>query len=147
LPIDLILAIPNQTTRRDAIIAYGGLAKAVENGAGTCIQQDDYGKLWRLNFVEPNVGDWYSLFVEVVNSTPRMVDDGTGTYVLAPDKNGNPVYDHYFLRVPPGVTSARDAVAWTGHFEVSLTSGRNANYRDPWMPVTGKKFAGFVAQS
>ena len=39
--------------------------------------------------------------VEVVNATPEP--DGS--------------YRHYFLQVPPGVRTAREAVAWTFGFE------------------------------
>jgi hypothetical protein len=133
-----VLSIPNQVHRRDAIEAYGGFAKLATDGAGRLIQQDDYGKLWRIDAVELGTHDWFSMFVEVVNSTPRMIDDGSGTYVLDLSQ-GKPVYDHYFLRVPPTITTAKLAVAWTGHFEINASAGE--------AKIDGKEFAGFAAQS
>jgi hypothetical protein len=52
-----------------------------------------FGTLWRLEMsgYEPIV------MVEVVGATPR--------------KDGR--FQHHFLRVPPSMTSAREAVAWT----------------------------------
>jgi hypothetical protein len=138
LPAKAVLAIPNSTHRRDAVVNYGGFAKLAQDGAGRQIQQDDYGTLWRIDAAEPGSGDWHSMFVEVVNSTPRMVDDGSGTYVLDLVK-GEPVYDHYFLRVPPHMSTARLAVAWTGHFEIPR-GGTLARLGE-------KEFAGFAAQS
>lgn len=141
VPVDLILRIPNQVKRRDAVMAIGGPAKIAEAGHGHLVQQDDYGKLWRINYVEPDTSDWASWFVEVVNSTPRMKDNGSGVYVLDPDPDGNPVYDHYFLRVPPNLASAKEAVAWTGHF------GGGVRGRLDVGDITDRQFAGFVAQS
>jgi hypothetical protein len=113
LTADLVLRIPNQTFRRDAIVSYGGFAAIVQAGGGRRQQQDDFGTLWRLDYAEENVDDFSSLFVEVVNSTPQL--DKRGKVVLGPD--GEPVFDHYFLRVPPNMRTAKEAVAWTGHFE------------------------------
>jgi hypothetical protein len=142
LTASLVLSIPNQVHRRDAVVAFGGFAKLAEAGAGRVIQQDDYGTLWRVDSAEENVADWFSLFVEAVNSTPRMKDDGTGTYVLDLDKKGEVVYDHYFLRVPPHISTAKDAVAWTGYFERRPFRGGGS------FPRLGEReFAGFVAQS
>lgn len=137
IPAKLLLAIPNQTHRRDAILAGGGFERILREGAGRQMQADDYGTLWRLDFAEPNTNDWYSLFVEVVNSTPQL--DAKGKPKLGRD--GKPIYDHYFLRVPPMTRTAREAVAWTGHFEPER-SDRNQT------PMLGpREFAGFVAQS
>jgi hypothetical protein len=129
----LVLAIPNSTIRRDAIAAAGGGSWLVEGGAGSLVQQDDYGKLWRVNWAEPNTNDWSSHFVEVVNSTPQLDEDGSVKLV-----KGEPVFDHYFLRVPPTINTAKEAVAWTGHFEVPRFGKQQLGERE---------FAGFVAQS
>jgi len=136
VPPNLVLRIPNQVKRRDAIMAIGGPVTLVQSGLGNLVQQDDFGKLWRVHYVEPNVRDWASMYVEVVNSTPRMTENGYGDYVLDPGPDGEPVYDHYFLRVPPHVQTAKEAVAWTGHF-VTRSGERGV--------LT--KFEGFVAQS
>lgn len=87
-----VLAIPNVTVRRWAIERIGGIEKVVQHGE--LIQQDDFGKLWKLpgdTAREP------MMYIEVVNST----------------KNPDGTYDHYFLRVPPDSKTAREAVAWT----------------------------------
>jgi hypothetical protein len=52
-----------------------------------------FGTLWRLE----SRGDELVVMIEVVNATP--------------EKDGS--FKHYFLRVPPSVTRAREAVAWT----------------------------------
>jgi hypothetical protein len=57
------------------------------------MQADDYGKLSRYELP----GDEPLVMVEVVNATPEP--DGT--------------HHIYWLRVPPTVGSAREAVAWT----------------------------------
>ena len=62
------------------------------------VQQDDFGKLWR---TELSVDRERLTVVEVVNSTP--------------DPDGS--YRRYFLRVPPAVSTAREAVAWSFDFE------------------------------
>ena len=90
---ELIMAIPNVTDRRTAMEKYGHerLLKKV----GTEIQQDDYGKLWSM--ASDNDVDDRSVWLEVVNSTPEP--DGT--------------HAHYFLRVPPNMETAKQAVEWT----------------------------------
>lgn len=116
----MILSIPNITVRRNAITRYG-IERLILNGGGEKIQQDKFGILWRL----PSDGvDSEMLYVEVVNKTPRMDDEGA--YVK--DKKGEFVYDHYFLRVPPGTTTAKAAVAWT-------------------FSIDSRDFAGFAAES
>lgn len=103
----LIRTIPNLTTRRDAITAYGGTEKFIRDGGGTEIQRDEYGVLWNIDLADGN--DNRQRFVEVVNKSPRVNED-TGELVL---ENGQPVFDHYFLRVPPLTPTARAGVAWT----------------------------------
>ena len=90
----LILSVRNVTTRRSLMEQYG-IEKLLRDGGGKVVQQDDYGTLWELptdNHVDNRV-----LYLEVVNSTPEP--DGT--------------FAHYFLRVPPAMGSAKEAVEWT----------------------------------
>lgn len=113
---ELVLSIPNITVRRNVIARYG-IEKLIRNGGGEKIQQDDFGSLWRL----PSDGvDPYMQYVEVVNKTPQM-NEKTGKYVT--DKKGDYIFDHYFLRVPPDVATARAAVAWTFSIEPSKFRG------------------------
>lgn len=60
---------------------------------GSEVQRDDWGTLWRA----PTFDDEPVVMVHVLNATPEP--DGS--------------FKDYFLRVPPEVTSARQAVAWT----------------------------------
>ena len=60
---------------------------------GSVIQSDDWGTLWQA----PLPQDEPVVMVQVLNATPEP--DGT--------------FKDYFLRVPPWVNSARQAVAWT----------------------------------
>ena len=86
----------NVEVRRILIQQYG-MARYLEDSGARKIDEDEYGVLYRktLPHDEPVV------VVRVVNPTPEP--DGTNKF--------------YFLRVPPYITSARSAVAWT--FEMS----------------------------
>ena len=90
---ELILALPNVTDRRMAMEKYG--IERLLKRVGTEIQQDDYGKLWSM--ASDNDVDDRSVWLEVVNSTP--------------EPNGK--HAHYFLRVPPDMETAKQAVEWT----------------------------------
>ena len=90
----LILSIPNVTTRRTAMLKYG-VDRLIKAGELLDDEIENYGKLWRLP--TDNRVDAHIHFLEVVNSTPEP--DGT--------------YAHYFLRVPPTVSTAKEAAAWT----------------------------------
>lgn len=127
----LVMTIPNQTHMRNAISRYGGIERILKDGGGRFVQKDDYGTLWETPTFELT-NDERALWVEVVNSTPRK-DPETYETVLV---NGKPVYDHYFLRVPPDTETARDAVAWTGWLDGETRIG----YSIP-------SFSGFAAQS
>lgn len=70
-----------------------GLDRFLRESGAELVHFDDYGKLWRALIP----GDEPLVMVEVVNSTPEP--DGT--------------FKDYFLRVPPTVRTAREAVAWT----------------------------------
>lgn len=65
----------------------------IREGEATCVATDETGRLWRRRW--PNGDVWAA--VEVLNGTPEP--DGS--------------IKHYYLQVPPGVRTAREAVAWT----------------------------------
>jgi len=82
----------NVEIRRIMIERYG-LEDFVRDAAARKIQEDQYGVLYRKEIL----GDEPMVIVKVTNSTPEL--DGAS-------KN-------YFLRVPPSISTAREAVAWT----------------------------------
>lgn len=86
----------NVETRRVMIERFGHGRYIQESGA-EMINSDEYGRLYRM----PLRGDEPLLVVEVINKTPEP--DGT--------------YKVYHLRVPPTMTSAREAVAWSFQME------------------------------
>lgn len=102
---EMVFTISNITIRRE-VTEKIGIEKLLRKGAGEIIQQDDFGTLWKIPF--PDGRDSHAIYVEVTNSTPKV--DKNGKVVT---RNGEPVYDHYFLRVPPNTRTARAAVAWT----------------------------------
>jgi hypothetical protein len=69
----------------------------VKTGTVSRVAVDETGVLWRKSwrFCGVTVGSWCA--VEVVNGTPEP--DGSR--------------QHYFLRVPSSMRTAREAVAWT----------------------------------
>ncbi len=92
ISLEMIEAEPNIEVRR-VLIERFGLENYLSSGNLIKIHQDDCGILYRMNLK----GDEPILVVRVINSTPEP--DGTR-------KN-------YFLRVPPNMMRARQAVAWT----------------------------------
>lgn len=92
LTFDLIEAEPNAEVRRVLIERYG-LDNYLREGRVIKIHQDQCGILYRMNLAS----DEPILVVRVQNSTPEP--DGT--------------IKEYFLRVPPNMMRARQAVAWT----------------------------------
>jgi len=82
----------NAEVRRVMIERYGQARYLVDSGAQK-IHDDDFGVLYRKELP----GDEPIVMVKVVNSTAEP--DGT--------------FKDYFLRVPPDITTARAAVAWT----------------------------------
>jgi hypothetical protein len=71
-----------------------GAAAFIRDAGGRRLDHDErFGTLWRRNFV----GDEPIVMIEVVNRTPEP--DGS--------------FKRYWLRVPPTVRTAREAVAWT----------------------------------
>jgi hypothetical protein len=87
---------PNSALRRLMIEAYGVSRYLLDSNA-KLIHSDETGDLYRkeLQNDEPIV------MVCVINRTPEP--DGT--------------YKKYFLRVPPNITTAKEAVAWTFEFQ------------------------------
>jgi hypothetical protein len=75
------------------MIDFYGQEKYLINSNAKLIHEDNLGKLYRkeINNDEPLV------MVKVINSTPEP--DG--------------IFKEYFLRVPPSITKASDAVSWT----------------------------------
>jgi len=89
----------NSATRRALIDIYGNTKFLIDSGA-TKVHEDDFGVLYR----QPLQGDEALVMVKVINSTPEP--DGT--------------YKDYFIRVPPNIETAHEAVAWT----FSVDAGR-----------------------
>lgn len=86
----------NAEVRRVLMERYG-LARYLQDSGAQLIHQDELGELYRTDVP----GDEPLVMVKVMNSTEE------------PDGSRKP----YFLRVPPQMTTARDAVAWTFGFE------------------------------
>ena len=82
----------NAEIRRVKIDRYGQ-EKFLKDSNSNKIHSDNMGTLWRKDI--PN--DEPIVMVELINSTPE------------PDGE----FKHYFLRVPPTITNASEAVAWT----------------------------------
>ncbi len=83
---------------RRVMVERVGWERLSREGGARLIHHDATGRLWETT--ESIEGDRWSpkaRFVEVVNSTPEP--DGTRR--------------HYFIRVPPTMRTAREAVAWT----------------------------------
>jgi hypothetical protein len=82
---------------RNCMIEIMTPERFVRGGGATRVSQDDTGILWRVRWTHRGVtiGSWAA--VEVVNGTAEA--DGS--------------HRRYFLRVPPNISTAREAVAWT----------------------------------
>jgi hypothetical protein len=93
LNAEQITRIHNQELRRVALERLGWQG-FLETADAELRAQDDYGKLWSTQI---RLDGERAQVVEVVNATPEP--DGS--------------YRRYFLHVPPGLRTARDAVAWT----------------------------------
>ena len=94
LTVEQITDEPNAEVRRVMRQQYGYDKYLDAVGAELIDDDSEWGKLWHANL--PSEDEPLCL-VEVINSTPEL--DGT--------------YKTYFLRVPPGMETAHDAVAWT----------------------------------
>ena len=86
--------------RRRVLVERFGEERLVREGGGELVHEDDTGRLWRRN-MQASEPWWHReepvVMVEVLNSTPE------------PDGSRKT----YFLRVPPDISVAREAVAWT----------------------------------
>lgn len=82
----------NTEVRRIMVNRYGQAKYLLDSGA-KAIHSDDFGTLYRKDIP----GDEPLVMVKVVNATPEA--DGS--------------FKDYFLRVPPDMERARQAVAWT----------------------------------
>jgi hypothetical protein len=82
---------------RNCMIEIMTPERFVSSGGVTRVSEDKTGVLWRKSwsFRGVSIGSWSA--VEVVNATANS--DGT--------------HERYFLRVPPGMRTACEAVAWT----------------------------------
>ena len=92
ITVQLIESERNAEVRRVMIERYGQARYLLDSGSQQ-IHSDDFGTLYRKEIP----GDEALLMVKVVNSTPEA--DGS--------------FKDYFLRVPPTMKRAREAVAWT----------------------------------
>jgi hypothetical protein len=92
LRVQDIQAQANAELRRVMLESYG-FDRYLRDAGATRVHQDGTGILWRAEFDD----DQPLVMVEVLNATPEP--DGT--------------HRTYWLRVPPTVGSAREAVAWT----------------------------------
>jgi hypothetical protein len=92
ITVDQIRGTRNLETRRVLLERYG-LDRYLRDAEAALMQVDGYGKLWRAELPD----DEPLTIVEVVNATAEP--DGT--------------YASYLLRVPPTMSTARQAVAWT----------------------------------
>lgn len=93
LTVEEIRSHPNVEIRRIMVERFGQERYLRESNA-KMIHKDDFGTLWQVDMVN----DEPITMVEVLNATPEP--DGT--------------YKNYFLRVPPTMKRAKEAVAWTG---------------------------------
>jgi len=82
----------NAEVRRVLVERYGE-EKFINDSQAVPVQEDESGVLYRREFLD----DEPLVMVRVKNSTPEP--DGS--------------FKHYFLRVPPEIETARQAVAWT----------------------------------
>lgn len=86
---------------RRVLLERFGEERLVREGGATLVHEDETGRLWRREvgpaFMWRGRSDEPVVMVEVANATPE------------PDGSRKT----YFLRVPPRVTTAREAVAWT----------------------------------
>jgi hypothetical protein len=86
--------------QRRALMEFYGEARYLKETGARIVHRDDFGTLYRKEEPEGEP----LVMVKVVNSTPEP--DGT--------------YKDYFLRVPPTVHKAKDAVAWTFGLEPDI---------------------------
>ncbi len=91
ITLQMVVRQPNVEMRRVLLERYG--YERYVRTVGSRVHSDDWGTLWRA----PLFGDEPLVMVQVLNATPE------------PDGR----FKDYFLRVPPSVSTAHEAVAWT----------------------------------
>jgi hypothetical protein len=92
-----VLEVDDTELRRKLLEAYGPKNLIFDSDVFPKTEKDDFGTLFRIEVP----GDEDICVVKVLNATPEP--DGT--------------FQDYFLRVPPDVKTAREAVAWTFDME------------------------------
>lgn len=102
-----VLDCPNAEERRVMLEIYGADRFIEELGAKP-IDASDFGTLYKVAFGNPDVepdedetADEPLVMVKLINSTEEL------------DEHGKPHRKVYWLRVPPHIERAREAVAWT----------------------------------
>jgi hypothetical protein len=96
-----IEAEANAEVRRVLVERFGA-ERLLRDGAAELVDEDATGKLWRWQPTQALGRRWEPVvMVEVVNATAEP--DGS--------------FRTYFLRVPPDMATAREAVAWTFHLQ------------------------------
>jgi hypothetical protein len=127
ITIEQINACTNAEIRRVMIERYGQDRYLVHSGAEE-ISRDQFGTLYRKDIE----GDESLVMVRVLNSTPEadgslskeealrafspdtyVVGSTTMTGIPLSDYDGASRFKDYFLRVPPDIKTANQAVAWT----------------------------------
>jgi hypothetical protein len=99
ITLEMIDSTANVEVRRVMLEKFG-FDRYIRESKSKLLDQSSWGKLWRRDFRD----DEPIVMLEVQNSTPEP--DGS--------------YKTYFLRVPPNMTIAKEAVAWT--FEMNQQS-------------------------
>lgn len=92
---DVIDAEANLEVRRQ-LLNLAGATDYMKRRGGKLVSKDDFGELWQIEKYYEETGEALAM-VKVVNSTPNA--DGT--------------FKDYWIQVPPEMTSAHQAVAWT----------------------------------
>jgi hypothetical protein len=107
----------NAEVRRVIVERYGTSRYLLDAGA-RIIHADTYGTLYRME----QHGDEPIVMVKVVNATPEPCAKCGG--LLTTERSvrscqcGEPSrFKDYFLRVPPDMTNAQEAIAWTFNLE------------------------------
>lgn len=96
ITVELIESNQNVEIRRVMLERYGS-ERYIKDAHIDPIQEDEYGRLYRRELP----GDEALVMVKVINSTPEP----------------NGTFNEYFLRVPPHIETAKEAVAWTFDLE------------------------------
>ena len=129
IPVSFILAETNQVRRAMFTEAYG-LARLIRQGE--LLHEDDFGKLWRLDLAADRRAEIVEQVTARVQARKYRHEDSDAAFevrlqlqranlpepvVMVEVLNSTPEPDgsfkDYWLRVPPTMETARQAVAWT----------------------------------